>query len=250
MTNVANWDDPPATFELHGPFAAGSAGITRAPGQEPRPWRLAAVNPLTSYVVEAELDRAVVSFEWRFDPLASGTRLTQQIVLRGENAAAYVSQVQTAFATNLAAGMSRIVSAIERADPRQTLQAFLDAINAQDWIRLGSLVAADFVRHSVAAGDPGVRSRADLVAFLRREFEVFPDARETILDMFAEDEKVAVRHHFQGTQLGAMGSYPPTGKSMTGEYIAIYRVRNGLILEAWVEWDNLAGLRQLGHVNR
>ena len=133
-------------------------------------------------------------------------------------------------------------------DPKQTIQAFVDAINSQNWARLDSLVAPDFVRHSIAAGEHPVRSRADLVGFLRREYQTFPDAQEAILDIFAEGEKVAVRHHFRGTQHGAMGSYLPTGKTMNAEYITIYRVRNGQILEAWAEWDNLAGLRQLGHV--
>jgi steroid delta-isomerase-like uncharacterized protein len=133
-------------------------------------------------------------------------------------------------------------------DPKQTVQAFVDAINAQDWSRLDAVVAQDFERHSFAAGDPPVRSRADLVEFLRREFEIFPDAEEIILDIFSEAEKVAVRHYFCGSQHGAMGSYLPTGKTMNAEYIAIYRVRDGQIVEAWVEWDNLAGLRQLGHL--
>jgi len=133
-------------------------------------------------------------------------------------------------------------------DPKQTVQAFVDAINSQEWARLDSLVATQFVRHSIAAGNLPVRSRFDLVMFLRREFETFPDAQETILDMFAEGEKVAVRHRFSGTQRGAMGLYPSTGKIMNAEYIAIYRVRNGQIIEAWAEWDNLAGLRQLGHL--
>jgi steroid delta-isomerase-like uncharacterized protein len=133
-------------------------------------------------------------------------------------------------------------------DPKQTIQAYVDAINCQDWTRLDSLVAPDFVRHSIAAGEPAVRSRADLADFLRREYETFPDAQEAILDIFAEGEKVAVRHHFRGTQHGAMGAYLPTGKTMNAEYITIYRVRNGQILEAWAEWDNLAGLRQLGHL--
>src|SRR5438034_8259249 len=39
-TNVANWDDPPAKFELDGPFAAGSHGTTRLPGQERLHWLL------------------------------------------------------------------------------------------------------------------------------------------------------------------------------------------------------------------
>jgi steroid delta-isomerase-like uncharacterized protein len=133
-------------------------------------------------------------------------------------------------------------------DPKQTVQAFVDAINAQDWTRLDAIVAHDFVRHSIAAGDPPVRSRADLVEFLRREFQIFPDAEEIILDIFAEAEKVAVRHYFCGSQRAAMGSYLPTGKTMKAEYIAIYRVQDGQIVEAWVEWDNLAGLRQLGHL--
>ncbi len=133
-------------------------------------------------------------------------------------------------------------------DPKQTVQAFVHAINSQEWTKLDSLVATEFVRHSIAAGHLPVRSRSDLVMYLRREFETFPDAQETILDIFAEGEKVAVRHHFTGTQRGAMDSYPATGKTMNAEYIAIYRVRNGQIVEAWVEWDNLAGLRQLGHL--
>ena len=133
-------------------------------------------------------------------------------------------------------------------DPKQTVQAFVHAINSQDWTRLDSLVATDFVRHSIAAGDPPVRSRSDLVMYLRREFEIFPDAQETILDLFAEGEKVAARQQFSGTQCGAMGSYLPAGKIMNAEYIAIYRVRNDQIVEAWAEWDNLAGLRQLGHL--
>jgi len=53
-------------------------------------------------------------------------------------------------------------------------------------VTLGELLEARIVRHSVAAGGPAVRSRSDLVTFLRREFEIFPDAQETILDMFAE----------------------------------------------------------------
>jgi hypothetical protein len=65
------------------------------------------------------LDRAVLSFEWRFDGLADGrTRLTQHIVLRGENAAAYLAQVQPVFTLSLAAGMKKIAAAIERAEAR------------------------------------------------------------------------------------------------------------------------------------
>ena len=40
MTNVANWNDPPAGFGLDGPFVTGARGVTRMPGQETKHWRL------------------------------------------------------------------------------------------------------------------------------------------------------------------------------------------------------------------
>jgi hypothetical protein len=116
MTHVENWDDPPAQFELEGPFAVGSRGTTRMPGQEPRLWHLSEVTPMRSYTLEMPLDRAAMSFEWLFDGLADGgTRLTQRIVLRGENADAHVAQVQSIFTSSLAAGMNRIAAAMEQA---------------------------------------------------------------------------------------------------------------------------------------
>src|SRR5712692_8747914 len=91
MTNVANWDDPPAEFKLDGPFAAGSRGVTQIPGQEPRRWELREVKPPESYTLEFALPGASMSFEWQFHGLPDGrTRLRQHIILKGENAAAYL----------------------------------------------------------------------------------------------------------------------------------------------------------------
>jgi hypothetical protein len=38
------------------------------------------------------------------------------------------------------------------------------------------------------------------------------------------------------------------GKVMESEYSAFYLARGSEIIEDWVEWDNLAGLKQLGHI--
>lgn len=133
------------------------------------------------------------------------------------------------------------------AENKSLVRAFVDAINAQDWARTLNILAPDFKRHSASGGEPEVRSATDLVAFLQAEFVTFPDARETLLDLIAEGDRVAARHHFLGTQLGPMGLFPPSGKVMSSNYLAIYRIENQRIAEAWVEWDNLAGLKQLGH---
>lgn len=133
-------------------------------------------------------------------------------------------------------------------DFKEIVRTFVEAVNAQDWDRLEGLVAADFVRHSLAAGHPGVRNREDLVRFLQAEFRTFPDAREEIADMLAEGDRVAVRMRFRGTQLGRLGEYAATGRQVESQYLAIYRIADGWIVEAWAEWDNVASLRQLGHL--
>lgn len=129
---------------------------------------------------------------------------------------------------------------------KETVCRFVRAINSQDWAALDELVASDFRRHSAAA--PGVQNREGLKDFLRGEFVTFPDATETVLDVICEGNRVAVRHGFSGTQKGPLGVYPASLRRLEATYLAIYRIEHGRIAEAWVEWDNLAGLRQLGHV--
>jgi hypothetical protein len=109
--DVANWNDPPAEFALDGPFAAGSRGTTLLPGQAPLHWYIRDVQPGKSFIVEMQLDRASLSFEWRFDALSEHrTRLTQVIVLSGDNASAYAVQVEAGFGSNLPDGMRRIAA--------------------------------------------------------------------------------------------------------------------------------------------
>ncbi|MBD1852982.1 ester cyclase [Cyanobacteria bacterium FACHB-502] len=132
-------------------------------------------------------------------------------------------------------------------DSKRLVRDFVDVINRQDWGALDHVVSPDFVRHSAAAGLQRVASRDDLKRFLQAEYVTFPDAHESRMDLVAEGDRVAARHRFTGTQHGSMGPYPPSNRSMTSDYIAIYRIANRRIVEAWVEWDNLSGLVQLGH---
>jgi hypothetical protein len=119
-SNVSNWDDPPAAFELQGPFQAGSRGITRIPGQPPIEWFLREVRPPSTATIAIPLVQAVLSFEWRFDSLPAGrTRISQRITLEGENAEAFRSQVASTFAVNLPKGMAKIARAMAEAHAHQ-----------------------------------------------------------------------------------------------------------------------------------
>jgi hypothetical protein len=116
-TDLANWNDPPAEFQLDGPFASGSSGTTKMPGHEPIRWRLREVQPETSFVIDMPLVGAVLTFEWIFERMtARRTRITQRIVLSGDDAPAYVDQVRVTFGAMLEEGMKRIVDAMVTAE--------------------------------------------------------------------------------------------------------------------------------------
>jgi hypothetical protein len=122
-TDVNNWEDPPARFQLDGPFASGSWGTTLIPGQEPWRWQVRDVRPGELFVIEMPLDDAVLAFEWSFHALSDQrTRMRQRIVLSGANAAAYLTQVCDSLGSNLVAGMNRIADAMTAAARRQLRQ--------------------------------------------------------------------------------------------------------------------------------
>jgi hypothetical protein len=122
MTDVKNWDDPPAQFTLHGSFVSGSSGTTELPGQEPRQWRLREVKPQDSYTVEIALEGATILCRWVFAEGPVGqTRLTQLITLQGENASSYRDEVQQVFGPGLEPGMKKIATAIGQAYARDHL---------------------------------------------------------------------------------------------------------------------------------
>jgi hypothetical protein len=70
--------------------------------------------------VEIALDGAVILCNWVFTGLADNrTRLTQRIILEGEEAASYRDDVDRTFAATLAPGMNRIAIAIDQAYARE-----------------------------------------------------------------------------------------------------------------------------------
>jgi hypothetical protein len=116
-TDVANWNDPPAKFALDGPFEVGSCGLTLLPDQEALHWRIREVRHGQSFVLEMQLDGAILTFEWCFDGLPGNrTKLTQRIVLSGDNARAYAGQMEAGFGPSLPDGMRRIAAELTLAE--------------------------------------------------------------------------------------------------------------------------------------
>ena len=78
----------------------------------------------------------------------------------------------------------------------------------------------------------------------------FPDLEIETQVLLAEAELVACHFVGQGTHLGLFQGVPPTGQAFVTHCTAVYRVEEGRIADAWVTWDYLALMEQLGAVER
>ncbi len=130
---------------------------------------------------------------------------------------------------------------------KEIVRRFNDAVNNKDFSLLNDLVAADFVRHSQATADMQVGSRDEFIQLQKEFLKTFPDQRVTIEKIVAEGDYVALYATYSGTQEGPMPPFPASGKKAESKFLGLFRLQEGEIAELWVEWDNLAFLKQLGH---
>jgi len=116
-TNVSNWRElePGVEFELDGPFAAGTRGRTRMPGENPRHWLIRAVDPGRSWTQEMSLPGASFMVSMRFEEVGKGrTRITQRLWMEGGCSDALLDGVRL-FETTTPDGLKRIAAIIEKA---------------------------------------------------------------------------------------------------------------------------------------
>jgi predicted ester cyclase len=113
-----------------------------------------------------------------------------------------------------------------------------EAFNTGDPSPLSELVAVDVVGYDPFPGEPqGIEGVAEVVSSMR---EIFPDYRETVMDMAAEDDLVAVRRELSGTQAAMWMGIPPTNLHGRIMGIGIFRIRGGKIVERWGQTDVFA----------
>jgi len=116
-TNIANWNDPPASFHLDGPFDAGSQLTTTLPDQTLHSV-IRQVIAAREAVIEMPLPGATLSFHWKFEDLSERrTRITQQLLLSGPEAKSLLPQIGTLQETT-PEGMAKLVAVIERGQHR------------------------------------------------------------------------------------------------------------------------------------
>ena len=115
-TDIANWNDPPASFHLDGPFDVGSRLTTSFPGQTLHSLIREVVkgSRTDEAIIDMQLPGALLSFQWKFESLSEDrTRITQRQTLSGANAEALVAQASM-LEKSTPEGMEKLAAAIER----------------------------------------------------------------------------------------------------------------------------------------
>jgi steroid delta-isomerase-like uncharacterized protein len=135
----------------------------------------------------------------------------------------------------------------DQAENIRIVTAATEAINKRDLEALDAYISENVVRHSAATAGVVVTSLDEFRAFLETDFAAIPDSVQDIEVIFGNDNFVAVRASYTGTQTGPMGPFPASGNKMILWYMAMFRIEGGKIAEIWAEWDNLDALTQLGH---
>ena len=118
--------------------------------------------------------------------------------------------------------------------------------NRRDETAIARMFAADGIAHGLSPDGHDLVGPAGFVDFHRAYLDSFGDLRVELDDLIEEDDKVAIRWHATGTHTGHGLGVEPNGKAMNVTGMSIVRLRDGLIVESWNNFDVLGMHHQLG----
>jgi len=127
-----------------------------------------------------------------------------------------------------------------------TMRRIIQAINDRDLGSIPQFVTLGFVRHDLAGAFREVEGREGVADFLQLVLKALPDVRVKVEDIFATENRVALRVVWEGAHQGEFQGIVPTGRKVKLSGINLYRFEEGKIAEAWQLYDVAGFLRQIG----
>ena len=120
-----------------------------------------------------------------------------------------------------------------------------EVLNSKGMMKVADeVLASDLLNHTlVKLGLP--RGPEGMKELVKSFLSAFPDLETTIEDIIAENDRVALRVTFKGTQLGTFRGISPTGKKVAWTGLAIHRLAGGKIVEQWSHNDTNSLIQQL-----
>jgi predicted ester cyclase len=121
---------------------------------------------------------------------------------------------------------------------------WFDAISSGELDIVYELFAPTYRLHypGLPDGDVGPEVIRALIAGFRT---AFPDLHLTVEDTVASGDTVVVRWTAEGTNDGPLMGAAPTGKRARWTGMSYLKVRDGRVIEDWVETDQVGMMQQL-----
>jgi len=111
---------------------------------------------------------------------------------------------------------------------------------------IDEMLAPDCIVHGLADDGSPMHGGEGFKPFHAKFREAFPDLSVNVEDTVCEDDRVAVRCSVRGKHSGDSLGFAATSKPVEFSGIAIVRVKDGKIVEAWNNFDFMALYKQLG----
>ena len=119
-----------------------------------------------------------------------------------------------------------------------------DAFNRGELETCTQLMVPDFIANIPGVSQP-IRGRDAWKQGAQEFRHAFPDLQACIEDVFATEDRVAVRLSFRGVHRGSFQGIPATGRQVAFTSIEIYRVSGDRLAEEWVSPDISTLMRQI-----
>src|SRR5690242_10687034 len=124
---------------------------------------------------------------------------------------------------------------------------FDEVWNKQQAATIDRLLAPDVIAHGLADENGNeIRGPSEFKKFFVQFTKAFPDIHVEVADTISEGDKIAARCIVTGTHRGDTLGVPGSNKPIRFTGIAILRIKDGRIAEAWNSFDFQGLSKQIG----
>lgn len=114
---------------------------------------------------------------------------------------------------------------------------------------IDEMMAPDAAMHGLGDGT-GVMGAAAFKSFAARLRSAFPDIRVTVVDTVEQGDMIVGRWTATMTHTGDGLGIAATGKRVGVTGMSMARLRDGIMVEGWNNWDTMALMEQIGALHQ
>ncbi len=122
-----------------------------------------------------------------------------------------------------------------------------EVVNKQNAKLLEGLLGDDFISHHFPM--PGQNNKMAFIQGMEALLKAFPDIHIERIKQSETEDKVFTYAFLEGTQRDVFMGIPPSNKKVHVEYMDIWRIADGKLVENWVIMDIMGLMIQLGLIS-